>query len=131
MVRAIPRRVSLKSMTPYRDARGRFTRDTSQRQVYAEEFCVDREEGVKPEGPVQGEKETRSDDGLAKTPLSIRPYARLLTMLGEQLLKNERVALVELIKNSYDADASRVDVMFEGFANDMTMRPGVTDRGAG
>ena len=39
-VRAIPRRVSLKIMTPYRDARGRFTRDSSQRQVYAEEFVL-------------------------------------------------------------------------------------------
>ena len=39
-VRAIPRRVSLKIMTPYRDARGRFTRDATQRQVYAEEFVL-------------------------------------------------------------------------------------------
>lgn len=39
-VRAIPRRVSLKIMTPYRDALGRFTRDASQRQVYAEEFVL-------------------------------------------------------------------------------------------
>ncbi len=36
----IPRRVSLKIMTPYRDALGRFTRDSSQRQVYAEEFVL-------------------------------------------------------------------------------------------
>ena len=36
----IPRRVSLKIMTPYRDERGRFTRDASQRQVYAEEFVL-------------------------------------------------------------------------------------------
>ena len=39
-IRAIPRRVSLKIMTPYRDARGRFTRDGSHRQVYAEEFVL-------------------------------------------------------------------------------------------
>ena len=39
-VRAIPRRVSLKIMTPYRDQRGRFTRDSSQRQVYAGEFVL-------------------------------------------------------------------------------------------
>ncbi|MDE0534322.1 MAG: hypothetical protein OXI01_23160 [Albidovulum sp.] len=39
-VRAIPRRVSLKTMTPYRDALGRFTRDSSQRRVYAEEFIL-------------------------------------------------------------------------------------------
>src|SRR3546814_4500872 len=47
--------------------------------------------------------------------LKFRPYARLLTMLGDQLIKNERVALVELIKNAYDADASWVKVSFEGF----------------
>ena len=62
-------------------------------------------------------------DNPERTPLSIRPYARLLTMLGEQLLKNERVALVELIKNAYDADAGLVDVEFEGFAQDMKKRP--------
>ena len=52
--------------------------------------------------------------------LSIRPYARLLTMLGDQLLKNERIALVELIKNAYDADADRAEVRFEHFNEDMT-----------
>ena len=52
--------------------------------------------------------------------LSIRPYARLLTMLGDQLIKNERIALVELIKNSYDADADRVEVRFEDFNEDMS-----------
>ena len=52
--------------------------------------------------------------------LNIRPYARLLTMLGEQLIKNEKVALVELIKNSYDADADWVEVRFENFNDDMS-----------
>ncbi|MGF6096954.1 ATP-binding protein [Pseudomonas sp. 18175] len=52
------------------------------------------------------------------TTLKIRPYARLLTMLGDQLIKNERVALVELIKNAYDADATWVKVTFEGFSSD-------------
>lgn len=47
--------------------------------------------------------------------LKIRPYARLLTMLGEQLIKNEQIALAELIKNSYDADADWVRVRFENF----------------
>lgn len=44
--------------------------------------------------------------------LKIRPYARLLTMLGEQLIRNEQIALSELIKNSYDADADWVKVNF-------------------
>lgn len=47
--------------------------------------------------------------------LKFRPYARLLTMLGDQLIKNERIALVEVIKNAYDADASWVKVTFERF----------------
>ena len=47
--------------------------------------------------------------------LNIRPYARLLTMLGEQLIKNEQIALAELIKNAYDADADWVKVNFVNF----------------
>ena len=39
-VETVPRKVSLKIMTPYRDARGRFTRDSTQRKVYGEEFVV-------------------------------------------------------------------------------------------
>jgi anti-sigma regulatory factor (Ser/Thr protein kinase) len=52
------------------------------------------------------------------TILKIRPYARLLTMLGEQLIKNEQIALAELIKNSYDADAEWVKVSFVNFGVD-------------
>lgn len=47
----------------------------------------------------------------------IRPYARLLTMLGEQLIKNEQIALAELIKNAYDADADWVKISFVDFEN--------------
>ncbi|MDE2865551.1 MAG: class I SAM-dependent methyltransferase [Gemmatimonadota bacterium] len=39
-IEAYPRKVSLKIMTPYRDARGRFTRDAAKRKVYAKEFVV-------------------------------------------------------------------------------------------
>jgi len=42
--------------------------------------------------------------------LTPRPYARLLTMLSNQLIKNNTVALTELAKNSYDADASWVQI---------------------
>lgn len=41
---------------------------------------------------------------------TFKPRAQLLLQLGEQLIKNESVALIELIKNSYDADASCVNV---------------------
>jgi signal transduction histidine kinase len=50
--------------------------------------------------------------------LKIRPYARLLSMLGDQLIKNETIALTELVKNAYDADASVCDVRFLGFNSD-------------
>lgn len=50
----------------------------------------------------------------------IKPYARLITMLGDQLIKNELVAIVELVKNSYDADANWVKVTFKNFNNDFS-----------
>lgn len=67
--------------------------------------------------------------------LKLRPYARLLTMLGDQLVKNERIALVELIKNAYDADAGKVEIRFENFNKDMTKKPSsqiiIQDDGSG
>lgn len=53
-----------------------------------------------------------------KNIIKIRPYARLLTMLGDQLISNEQTAVIELIKNSYDADAEWVKVTFENFGDD-------------
>ena len=42
--------------------------------------------------------------------LSFRPSARLLFLLGDQLIKNAGIAVLELVKNAYDADASRVKI---------------------
>jgi HSP90 family molecular chaperone len=39
-------------------------------------------------------------------------------MLGDQLIKNERIALVELVKNAYDADASWAKITFVNFSGD-------------
>lgn len=55
--------------------------------------------------------------------LNFKPYARLLTMLGDQLIKNERIALVEIIKNAYDADADWVKVTFSGFGKNYEFGP--------
>lgn len=38
------------------------------------------------------------------------PRARLLIQLGDKLIKNENIALLELVKNSYDADAKGVKI---------------------
>lgn len=46
-------------------------------------------------------------------PVKFKPRARLLIQLGDQLIKNESIALIELVKNSYDADATRVDIYME------------------
>lgn len=45
---------------------------------------------------------------------TFKTTARLMSQLGEQLIKNERIALLELVKNAYDADADTVIVTFEG-----------------
>jgi len=50
-------------------------------------------------------------------PVRFKPRARLLLQLGDQLIKNESIALVELVKNSYDADANKVDIYMEHVDN--------------
>jgi hypothetical protein len=44
---------------------------------------------------------------------TMRPRARLIRLIGDELISDEPVALVELVKNAYDADATRVTVRFE------------------
>ena len=40
------------------------------------------------------------------------PKAHILTLLGNELIKSPVMAIYELVKNSYDADAEKVDVRF-------------------
>lgn len=47
-----------------------------------------------------------------------KPKARLLLQLGDQLIRNEKIALSELIKNSYDAGAKNVVVTMNDIADD-------------
>ena len=42
--------------------------------------------------------------------MPFKPRAQILLQLGEQLIKNENIAMLELVKNSYDADAKKVIV---------------------
>ncbi|MFH0991459.1 MAG: ATP-binding protein [bacterium] len=42
----------------------------------------------------------------------LRPRARMLRTLGEELISNELVAVIEMVKNAYDADATRVLIKF-------------------
>lgn len=43
----------------------------------------------------------------------MRPRARLIKLIGDELISDEAVAVVELVKNSYDADAKDVTVSFD------------------
>jgi len=47
---------------------------------------------------------------MKKATNPFKPRARLLLALGNQLIKDEGIALFELVKNSYDADATRAAV---------------------
>jgi signal transduction histidine kinase len=50
----------------------------------------------------------QSQDGTA----TLRPRARLMRTLGDELISSEVVAVSELVKNAYDADATRVLIRF-------------------
>ena len=43
----------------------------------------------------------------------IRPAARLIHTIGSDLIGDSYAALVELVKNSYDADSSKVEINFD------------------
>jgi signal transduction histidine kinase len=42
--------------------------------------------------------------------LNFKPQARIILQLGDQLIRSESIALLEIIKNSYDACASKVTI---------------------
>lgn len=45
---------------------------------------------------------------IERNDISFRPNARLILQLGDQLIRSESIAALELIKNSYDACATKV-----------------------
>ena len=61
----------------------------------------------------------------------MRPRARLISLIGDELISDERVAIVELVKNAYDADATSVSVRFEGDDPTSPDRLVITDNGHG
>lgn len=56
----------------------------------------------------------RSDPSTRQSGSAVfRPRARIIQTLGRDLISNETIAIQELIKNAYDADATRVAITFE------------------
>ena len=52
--------------------------------------------------------------GARNGSIAFQPRARLLKLIGEELISDEVVAISELVKNAHDADAHRVTISFEG-----------------
>lgn len=44
--------------------------------------------------------------------LKFQPRARIIRTIGDQLISGPEAAIIELVKNSYDADASKVEITF-------------------
>jgi hypothetical protein len=51
---------------------------------------------------------------MSKGNQAFTPKARLIQILGEHLIKDASVGLLELAKNSYDADATEVEILMSG-----------------
>ena len=44
----------------------------------------------------------------------IRPSGRHLLTIGRELIQDHHAAIVELVKNAFDADSPSVEITFEG-----------------
>lgn len=60
-----------------------------------------------------------------------KPKAHILKLLGEELIKSPIMAIYELVKNSYDADSSFVDVHFNDIQDKDYASITVVDNGTG
>ncbi|HKO43797.1 MAG TPA: sensor histidine kinase [Pyrinomonadaceae bacterium] len=67
-------------------------------------------------------RNTKSIKNLTHGSEKFRPYARLISILGDQLITSKWVGVIELVKNCYDADASEVAVRFSNF-DELEKRP--------
>jgi signal transduction histidine kinase len=52
------------------------------------------------------------------TKLPFKVSSALKTILGKELITNNYIAILELVKNSFDADATRVDITFSGLTTE-------------
>ncbi|MCK5026843.1 MAG: sensor histidine kinase [Candidatus Pacebacteria bacterium] len=60
-----------------------------------------------------------------------KPRARMLLQLGDQLIKTENIAVVELVKNSYDAGADNCEVFLKDIDNKNNGEIIIKDNGIG
>lgn len=67
---------------------------------------------------------------MSKGKQAFTPKARLIQILGEHLIKDATVGLLELVKNCYDADATKVEVLMSGL-NTPSGKIAIRDNGGG
>lgn len=68
---------------------------------------------------------------MADQKLEFRPRARIIRTIGDQLISGPEAAIIELVKNSYDADASYVWIRFVPPLHENEGRISVRDDGHG
>jgi signal transduction histidine kinase len=66
-----------------------------------------------------------------KESLPFKPRARLLLLLGDQLIRDPGIAVFELVKNAYDADSPSARVIMENVGDQQKGRIVVEDSGTG
>lgn len=52
------------------------------------------------------------------TKAKLKARSHILSLLGDELIGSDALAVFELVKNAYDADATRVDIIFHGIGTD-------------
>lgn len=62
---------------------------------------------------------------------TFRPRARLLQLLGDQLIRDPRIGVFELVKNAYDADSPSAQVRFRNVENPDIASIEINDEGEG
>jgi signal transduction histidine kinase len=73
----------------------------------------------------------KNDERSAGRPLTFRVKPRLLTLLGDQLIRDASIAVFELVKNAYDADATTCTVTLENLDDPSAARITIKDDGTG
>ena len=62
--------------------------------------------------------------------IKFTPKARLIKIMGEQLIKDATVGIIELVKNSYDADSTNVQIIMYSL-NSVNAKIVIKDNGSG
>ena len=72
-----------------------------------------------------------ADEIIEQGTETFRPKAKIISVIGSELISDDNVAIIELIKNSYDADSHSVTISFEGPMLEGNGRIIISDKGNG